>query len=163
MGQEVTQKVGQEQLHGLLFGDTVSWQAIVYDLINTEQLDPWDVDISLLANRYLEKVRLLEEANFFVSSKVLLAAALLLRIKSEIVLNDYIPAMDEILIITLPAGINSKQWREHSTAPNKLTSSTFFHFEVSNGSFETSSIPATFTRMSMVLNFCRILPNICRI
>jgi segregation and condensation protein A len=89
--------VGQEQLHGLLFGDNVSWQAIIYDLINTEQLDPWDVDISLLANKYLEKVREFEEANFFVSSKVLLAAALLLRIKSEIVLNEYIPTMDEIL------------------------------------------------------------------
>ncbi len=91
------EKVGQEQIHGLLFGDTLSWQAIIYDLINTEQLDPWDVDITLLANRYLERVRALEEANFFVSSKVLLAAALLLRIKSEILLNEYIPTMDEIL------------------------------------------------------------------
>ncbi|HVY01974.1 MAG TPA: segregation/condensation protein A [Candidatus Nanoarchaeia archaeon] len=91
------QKVGQEQIHGLLFGDTLSWQAIIYDLINTEQLDAWDIDISLLANKYLEKVRMLEEANFFVSSKVLLAAALLLRIKSEILLNEYLPSLDEIL------------------------------------------------------------------
>jgi segregation and condensation protein A len=94
---DAVSKVGQEQIHGLLFGDTVSWQAIIYDLIHTEQLDPWDVDISLLANKYLDKVRSMEEANFFVSSKVLLAAALLLRIKSEIVLNEYIPTMDEIL------------------------------------------------------------------
>lgn len=91
------QKVGQEQIHGLLFGETLSWQAIIYDLINTEQLDAWDIDISLLANRYLEKVRALEEANFFVSSKVLLAAALLLRIKSEILLHEYLPSLDEIL------------------------------------------------------------------
>lgn len=96
-GKEEVQKVGQEQIHGLLFGDTLSWQAIIYDLINTEQLDAWDIDISLLANKYLEKVRMLEEANFFVSSKVLLAAALLLRIKSEILLNEYLPSLDEIL------------------------------------------------------------------
>ena len=81
--------VSQEQIHGLLFGDKLSWQAIIYDLINTEQLNPWDVDICLLANRYLEKIKFLEEANFFVSSKVLLAASLLLRIKSEILLNQY--------------------------------------------------------------------------
>jgi segregation and condensation protein A len=91
------QKVKQEQIHGLLFGDTVSWQAIIYDLINSEQLDPWDVDISLLANKYLDKIKEIEEANFFVSSKVMLAAALLLRIKSEILLDEYIPTMDEIL------------------------------------------------------------------
>ncbi len=90
-------KVGQEQIHGLLFGDKLSWQSIIYDLINSEQLDPWDIDICMLANKYLEKVRVLEEANFFVSSKVLLAASLLLRLKSEILLNYYIPSLDDIL------------------------------------------------------------------
>jgi segregation and condensation protein A len=90
-------KVGQEQIHGLLFGNKLSWQALIYDLINTEQLDPWDIDISLLSSRYLEKVRKLEEANFFVSSKVLLAASLLLRIKSEILLNQDIKDLDDIL------------------------------------------------------------------
>ncbi len=91
------EKVGQEQIHGLLFGEKLSWQAIIYDLMNSERLDPWDMDISLLANKYLEKVRNLEEANFFVSSKVLLAAALLLRIKSEILLNVDLKSLDEIL------------------------------------------------------------------
>ena len=94
---EIKQKVGQEQIHGLLFGNNLSWQSIIYDLINTEQLDPWGVDICLLANKYLERVQALEEANFFISSKVLFAASLLLRIKSEILLNQYLPSLDEIL------------------------------------------------------------------
>ena len=89
--------VGQEQLQDLLFSEKLSWQAIIYDLINTEQLDPWDVDLSVLSNKYLEKVRELEEANFFVSSKVLLAASLLLRIKSEILLNRDIQDLDDLL------------------------------------------------------------------
>lgn len=89
--------IGQEQIHGLLFGEKLSWQAIIYDLINTEQLDPWNIDICLLTNKYLEKVRELEEANFFVSGKVLLAASLLLRLKSEILLNHYLPSLDDIL------------------------------------------------------------------
>lgn len=90
-------KINQEQIHGLLFGEHLSWQAIIYDLINTEQLDPWDMNLVLLSNKYLEKVSELEEADFFVSSKVLLAAALLLRIKSEILLHRYIPSLDDIL------------------------------------------------------------------
>lgn len=90
-------KIGQEQIHGLLFGDKLSWQAIIYDLINTEQLDPWDIDLSLLANKYLDKIKTLEEANFFVSSKVLLAAALLLRMKSEILLEQDIRSLDDVL------------------------------------------------------------------
>ncbi len=90
-------RVGQEQIHGLLFEEKLSWQAIIYDLIRTEQLNPWDIDISLLAKKYLEKVKELEEANFFISSQVLLAASLLLRLKSEILLDEYIPGLDAIL------------------------------------------------------------------
>ena len=96
-GADKISKVSQEQIHELLFGEKLSWQAIIYDLINTEQLDPWDVDLAILTDKYLVKVRSLEEANFFVSSKVLLAASLLLRIKSEILLNHYIPSLDDIL------------------------------------------------------------------
>ena len=55
------------------------------------------MDITLLVDKYLEKIHKLEEQSFFISSKVLLAAALLLRIKSEILLNEYIKSIDEIL------------------------------------------------------------------
>jgi segregation and condensation protein A len=89
--------VRQEQIHDLLFNRELGWQEIIYDLINTEQLDPWDIDIIILSDRYLEKIREIEEADFFISSKVLLAASLLLRIKSEILLNKYIQSIDDIL------------------------------------------------------------------
>ena len=89
--------VKQEQIQDLLFNREIGWQEIIYDLINTEQLDPWDIDIIILTNKYLNKIREFEETDFFVSSKVLLAASLLLRIKSEILLNQYVKSIDEIL------------------------------------------------------------------
>lgn len=91
------EKINQERLFEIITGKEISWHEIIYDLINSEQLDPWDVDIALLAQRYLEKIKLLEEANFVVSSKVLLAASILLRIKSELLLNHYIKNIDNIL------------------------------------------------------------------
>lgn len=94
---ENIEKISQDQLYDILTSKEASWQALIYELIQTEQLDPWNIDLSLLAQRYLEKIRELEEANFFISSKVLLAASLLLRIKSEILLNRYIRSLDEIL------------------------------------------------------------------
>ena len=97
MEKEEENSVKQEQIHDLLFNRELGWQEIIYDLINTEQLDSWDIDIIVLANKYLEKIRKIEEADFFISSKVLLAASLLLRIKSEILLNKYIKNIDEIL------------------------------------------------------------------
>ena len=87
----------QEQVHNLIFNRDAGWQGLIYDLINTEQLDPWNVNITILADRYLAKIHELEENDFFVSSKVLMAAALLLRIKTEFLLNNYIKSIDEIL------------------------------------------------------------------
>ena len=95
--EKVVEKVSQEQIHDLLFDERLSWQTIIYDLINSEQLDPWDIDLSVLANKYIGKVHELEEANFFISSKVLLAASLLLRLKSEILLSRDLQSLDDIL------------------------------------------------------------------
>ncbi|MFH1823119.1 MAG: segregation/condensation protein A [archaeon] len=92
-------KVGQDQLYDLLTSRELGWKAIVYDLIKTEQLDPWDIDITLLSNKYIEKITKIQElgeGSFFITSKVLLAAALLLRIKSEILKNN-LRSIDEIL------------------------------------------------------------------
>lgn len=89
--------VGQEQIHQILFNREIGWREIIYDLINTEQLDPWDINITYLSDKYLQKIRELEEADFFISSKVLFAASLLLRIKSEMLINKYIKSIDEVL------------------------------------------------------------------
>ena len=94
---EEIEKITQDQFYDMLLKKELSWQEIIYDLIKTEQLDPWNINLAVLSNRYLEKIQELEEANFFVSSKVLLAASLLLRIKSEILLNEYIRGLDDIL------------------------------------------------------------------
>ncbi|MGV8142793.1 MAG: segregation/condensation protein A [Candidatus Pacearchaeota archaeon] len=91
------ERMGQEQIQELLFNENLSWMALIYDLINSEQLDPWDIDLSVLAQKYLVKIRELEEANFVISSKVLLAASLLLRLKSELLLNRDLQSIDDIL------------------------------------------------------------------
>ncbi len=85
------------QVYSIVTGKDPSWQTLIYDLINSEQLDPWNIDISTLCRAYFEKLRQIEEGDFFVSSKLLLAAALLLRIKSELLLDRYIRDIDNAL------------------------------------------------------------------
>lgn len=92
-------KVSQEQLYDMLVSRELSWRAIIYDLIKTEQLNPWDIDLVVLTRKYIEYIRQIQEAEqgtFFISSKVLLAASILLRIKSDI-LTENIRDIDEIL------------------------------------------------------------------
>jgi segregation and condensation protein A len=100
---EENKKVGQEQIYDLLTSRELSWQAIIYELIRTEQLDPWDINIVLLSQKYIETINQIQEQEglFFISSKVLLAAAILLRLKSEI-LHENIRDIDEILFAKKP-------------------------------------------------------------
>lgn len=90
-------KINQDQFFNLITGEELSWQAIIYDLIKTEQLDPWDINLAVLAEKYVQIIQQLEDADFFISSKVLLACSLLLRLKSEILINSYIQDLNNAL------------------------------------------------------------------
>ncbi len=90
-------KINQDQFFNLISSNEISWQAIIYDLIKTEQLDPWDIDLAILAEKYISTIQQLEETDFFVSSKILLACSLLLRLKSEILANSYIQDLNDAL------------------------------------------------------------------
>ncbi|MBI2499228.1 segregation/condensation protein A [Candidatus Woesearchaeota archaeon] len=88
----------QNKLYEMLINeDEITWQSIIYDLIKTEQMDPWDINISLLAKRYLETIKELQDHSFFISGKVVLAASLLLRIKSYKLVNENIAEFDNLL------------------------------------------------------------------
>ncbi len=97
------EKINQSQFYELITNDEVSWQSIIFDLVKTEQLDPWNIDLMVLSERYILVINEMEDANFFVSSKVLLACSLLLRLKSEILVNRDIPSLNEILFGSKPA------------------------------------------------------------
>jgi len=96
---DIEDRIGQSQVYDIVTSRKPDWQAIIYDLIHTEQLDPWDIDLVKLTAKYFERIMKMEEneTDFYDSSKVMLAAALLLRIKSEFLLNKHLRSIDEIL------------------------------------------------------------------
>jgi segregation and condensation protein A len=89
-----------ERIFNIIFSkaDEVTWQSIIYELVKTEQMDPWDIDVSILAQKYIEMIRTLKEHDFRVSGKVLLAAAILLKIKSTKLVGEDLSELDRLLI-----------------------------------------------------------------
>jgi segregation and condensation protein A len=88
----------QEKIFELLFDkDEITWQSIILNLIKTEEIDPWDVDISLLSKKYLEMLKKLKDLDFRISGKVVLAAAILLRIKSNRLVGEDINELDKMM------------------------------------------------------------------
>ena len=84
-------------LEMLMQEDEITWRTIIIDLVKSGELDPWDVDVSVLTFKYLEIVKRMKDANLFISAKILLASALLLNIKTENLLTEGIGALDNYL------------------------------------------------------------------
>lgn len=70
------------------------WKAILLDLVKSEKMDPWDIDLVFLAQKYLERIRSMRENNLYVPANALLACAILLNMKAD-VLRQYFVEEEE--------------------------------------------------------------------
>ncbi|MEM0481101.1 MAG: segregation/condensation protein A [Candidatus Aenigmatarchaeota archaeon] len=60
-----------------------NWEKLLYYIVEEEQLDPWNLDISILADKFIEYVRKAQDLDFRIPAKVLYIAVFLLKLKLE--------------------------------------------------------------------------------
>src|SRR3989344_145755 len=88
----------QDQIMALLLKEEeISWKTIIYDLVKTGEIDPWDVNITILTQKYIEIIKKMQVHDLPLSGKVLLAAALLLKIKSTHLIENDISKLDDLI------------------------------------------------------------------
>lgn len=88
----------QEQILSIIVQqDDVSWKQIIFDLIDSEQMDPWDINISILSKCFLEELKKLKEHDFRISGKVVLASAILLKLKANRLHNEEMAQLDNLI------------------------------------------------------------------
>lgn len=91
----------QEKLFAMLFeNDEVTWQSMIYELVRTEQMDPWDIDVTVLSHRFLDMVGKLKKLDFRVSGKIVLAAAILVRLKSNRLLAEDLGNLNRLIAMS---------------------------------------------------------------
>ena len=97
---EITPVVPEDKhakLMDFLFNqNNINWQTMLYELVKEEGMDIWDVDISKIAGRYVDMVKTLKTLNFHVCGKIILAAAILLKLKSERLLSGDLNNFDAL-------------------------------------------------------------------
>jgi len=101
-----------------------TWKDILLDLISSNRLDPWNIDILELADAFISKVREMEDMDFVIQANVILAASILLKYKSNYLsilrqsdLQEFIPedipsdeaSVEELPQLTLSARIPPKR------------------------------------------------------
>ncbi len=60
-----------------------TWRELLTELVASEKMDPWSIDLCKVADAYLARVRALQALDLRIPANVILASALLLRFKAE--------------------------------------------------------------------------------
>jgi segregation and condensation protein A len=61
-----------------------SWEELIYNIVSYEGMNPWDIDIIKLTKSFLNYIKKLKTLDFRIPAKVVLVAAILLKLKSEV-------------------------------------------------------------------------------
>jgi len=92
------QKAANEHVFQILFdSDELTWKQIIFGLIEAEEMDSWDIDISLIAQKFLEMLKTLKRMDFRIGGKIVLASAILLKMKSKKLMEEEIAALDQLI------------------------------------------------------------------
>ena len=88
----------EDRIFDIIFkGDEVTWQSLILDLVRVENMDPWDIDISKLTQRYIEMLKKMQQLDLRISGKVVLSAAILLKMKSNYLMDRDLLAFDRLM------------------------------------------------------------------
>ncbi|MGD0729535.1 MAG: segregation/condensation protein A [Candidatus Micrarchaeaceae archaeon] len=65
------------------FVKNATWREVLIELVDTNKLDPWDIDIIKIVDSYIAAVKRMQVMDLHIPANIILAASVLLRMKSE--------------------------------------------------------------------------------
>ncbi|MGC8496143.1 MAG: segregation/condensation protein A [Candidatus Micrarchaeia archaeon] len=74
---------GNGQIDLESFVKNATWRELLVELVQKNKLDPWDIDISEVVDHYVSAVRAMKVLDLHIPANLILAASILLRFKSE--------------------------------------------------------------------------------
>jgi len=84
-------------LTAIMDTEEITWHSLINEVIKQEQMNPWDINITTLTQHYITTVKKLKEFDFRLSGKVVLAAAILLKIKSNRLIGEDIDELTRLI------------------------------------------------------------------
>ncbi len=113
--------------------DQPAWKTILIDLVKSNKMDPWDIDVSLLTQKYLTKINQLETTNLKVPANAILACAILVKTKSKQLKLSSVeeeeeeasisPEQRELFLEEIPDLMANRSFREGKISLDELVNS----------------------------------------
>ncbi len=74
---------GKDKVDLSMLVTEATWKDILIELVKNNELDPWNIDIVEIVNKYIEAVKSFKVMDLRIPANIILAAAVLLRLKSD--------------------------------------------------------------------------------
>jgi segregation and condensation protein A len=110
-----------------------AWKTILIDLVKSNKMNPWDIDVAILTQKYLDKINRLETSNLKVPANAILACAILVKTKSKQLKLSSVEEEDEELALSdeqkelfleeIPDLMASRSFREGKISLDELVNS----------------------------------------
>ena len=85
------------------FVSEATWKDVLTELVRKNELNPWDIDIAEIVEKYVDAVRGMRVLDLRVPANIILAAAILVRLKSDMLdLEEKTDAEEAPLDFTRP-------------------------------------------------------------
>ncbi|MBN2127314.1 MAG: segregation/condensation protein A [Candidatus Diapherotrites archaeon] len=75
-----------------------AWKSLLFDLVKSEKMDVWNIDLTLLSEKYLNKINSLQSTDLRIPANAILCSAILLKLKSRILKVSDIDDEEEFLL-----------------------------------------------------------------
>ena len=85
----------EEEILEMVENGKLTWEGLIRDIIIDEGIDPWDIDIIRLANKFKE---IIDKVNIEIAGKFLLVSSILLSMKSDEIFKKEEEEIDELII-----------------------------------------------------------------
>ncbi len=87
--------MNEEDIINKIVNGEITWEGLIRDIIIDEGLDPWDIDIIKLANRFKSIV---DRIDIATAGKFLLVSSILLSMKSDKIFQEEEEEIDELIL-----------------------------------------------------------------
>ncbi len=125
---------GKEKEYLVDLIDQPAWKSILIELVKSNKMDPWNIDVVELANLYWQKIQLLERQDLRVPANAILASAIMLKLKARTIKISSIEedeeetkeiSKEELAMIeeTIPELRGQRQFREGKISLDELVES----------------------------------------
>jgi segregation and condensation protein A len=89
----------QKQDFGLIdLIEQPAWKSLLFDLVKSEKMNVWNIDLTLLSEKYLNKINSLQGNDLRIPANAILCSAILLKIKSNVLKVSEIEDEEEFLL-----------------------------------------------------------------